>query len=79
MFPGTNCEYDTARAFEKAGAQVETLVFKNLKTQDVEASVAKLTEVIKQSQIIALPGGFSAGMNQMVRVNLLLQYLEIQE
>ena len=61
VFPGTNCEYDTARAFEKAGAQVETLVFKNLKTQDVEASVAKLTEVIKQSQIIALPGGFSAG------------------
>jgi len=61
VFPGTNCEYDTARAFQKAGAEVETLVFRNLTGKDVEESVMALTKAIEDSQIIALPGGFSAG------------------
>lgn len=61
VFPGTNCEYDTARAFEKAGAEAKTLVFRNMTAKDVEASVQALSDAIKASQIIALPGGFSAG------------------
>jgi phosphoribosylformylglycinamidine synthase (EC 6.3.5.3) len=61
VFPGTNCEYDTARAFEKAGAEVDTLVFRNLTPKDVNESVKAFAESIKKAQIIALPGGFSAG------------------
>lgn len=61
VFPGTNCEYDTAKAFRKAGAEVETLVFRNLTSNDVEESIKALSDSINNSQIIALPGGFSAG------------------
>jgi len=61
IFPGSNCEYDTALAFQKAGGDVETLVFRNLSSQDIEESIAAMAEAIKKSQIIALPGGFSAG------------------
>ncbi|GAB6107867.1 phosphoribosylformylglycinamidine synthase [Fusibacter bizertensis] len=61
VFPGTNCEYDTANAFEKAGAIVDTVVFRNLTPSDVSASVDEMVKRIKQAQIIALPGGFSAG------------------
>ncbi|MEG1501195.1 MAG: phosphoribosylformylglycinamidine synthase subunit PurQ, partial [Clostridiales bacterium] len=61
VFPGTNCEYDTQRAFEKAGAQVETVILRNLTPQDIGDSVKFLTEKIKNCQIIAFPGGFSAG------------------
>lgn len=60
-FPGTNCEYDTARAFEQAGAEVEVAVFKNLSSKDIMASVDHMVKLINQSQIIAIPGGFSAG------------------
>lgn len=60
-FPGTNCEYDTARAFRQAGGEVETLIFRNLTSQQVEESLATLAAEIKQSQILMLPGGFSAG------------------
>ncbi len=60
-FPGTNCEYDTKRAFERAGAEAEIFVFKNLSTQDVQESIAQMNKIIRQSQIIAFPGGFSAG------------------
>ncbi|WP_129595941.1 phosphoribosylformylglycinamidine synthase [Anaerophilus nitritogenes] len=60
-FPGTNCEYDMQRVFEKAGAIPKTLIFKNLKHQDIEESIESMVEHIKNSQIIALPGGFSAG------------------
>ncbi|MFP4016693.1 MAG: phosphoribosylformylglycinamidine synthase [Halanaerobiales bacterium] len=60
-FPGTNCEYDTARVFEKAGAIVEDFVFKNLNPVMVEESVAAMVRKIDNSQIIMLPGGFSAG------------------
>ena len=60
-FPGTNCEIDTQRAFTRAGADVEVVVFKNLTAAWVEASIASLAEKIKGAQIIALPGGFSAG------------------
>jgi phosphoribosylformylglycinamidine synthase len=61
VFPGTNCEYDTKRAFERAGAKVETFVFKNLSPSDVELSIKEMTKLINESQIVALPGGFSAG------------------
>ncbi|AOT69887.1 phosphoribosylformylglycinamidine synthase [Geosporobacter ferrireducens] len=60
-FPGTNCEVDSARAFEKAGGKVETFVFRNLSASDIENSIAKMAEAIEQAQIIMLPGGFSAG------------------
>ncbi|WP_432662852.1 phosphoribosylformylglycinamidine synthase [Wukongibacter baidiensis] len=61
VFPGTNCEYDTARAFEKAGGIVDTFVLKNLTPSDIEESIAEMARKIGNSQIIALPGGFSAG------------------
>jgi phosphoribosylformylglycinamidine synthase len=61
VFPGTNCEYDTARVFREAGAEAETFVFRNLTPQAVESSLAALADQISQSQILMLPGGFSAG------------------
>ncbi|MCH5297582.1 MAG: phosphoribosylformylglycinamidine synthase [Ruminococcus sp.] len=61
VFPGTNCEVDTARAFEKAGAEVEMLIVKNLKSKDIEETIVKMEEIIKSSQMIMLPGGFSGG------------------
>ena len=61
VFPGTNCEYDTQRAFERAGAKVITKVFKNLDAQDIRDSVREFENAIGQSQIIMFPGGFSAG------------------
>lgn len=61
VFPGTNCEYDAAQAFEKAGANVITQVFKNLSEADILDSVNLFETSIKQSQIIMFPGGFSAG------------------
>ncbi len=61
VFPGTNCEYDSTRAFECAGANVITKVFKNLDAEDIRDSVRIFEENINQSQIIMFPGGFSAG------------------
>ena len=61
VFPGTNCEDDIAAAFEKAGGCAETLIVRNLTPRDVEDSVIRLTKAIDNSQIIMLPGGFSAG------------------
>mgnify|MGYP001632917038 FL=1 len=61
VFPGTNCEYDTARAFERAGAKAETIVIRNLSASAIEESVNVSERAIKQSQIIMLPGGFSGG------------------
>jgi phosphoribosylformylglycinamidine synthase len=61
VFPGTNCEYDTARAFERAGAKVDTLVFRNRTAQDIRDSVFELEKAIAQAQILMFPGGFSAG------------------
>ena len=61
VFPGTNCEYDSAKAFEKAGGLVETLVIRNLNAVDVEQSIQEMVKKINQSQIVMLPGGFSAG------------------
>ena len=60
-FPGTNCEVDTARAFEKAGAQPELLVVKNLTPADIEETILQMEKMIRQAQIIMLPGGFSGG------------------
>ncbi len=61
VFPGTNCEYDSARAFTKAGGVCETFVIKNLVASDIEESAAEMVKQIKNSQIIMIPGGFSAG------------------
>ena len=61
VFPGTNCEYDTKRAFEKAGANVNLMVFRNLTASDVHESVKNMTSLIKKSNMIMIPGGFSAG------------------
>lgn len=61
VFPGTNCEYDSAKAFEKAGGIVETLVIRNLSASQVEQSIEEMVKRIKQAQIVMLPGGFSAG------------------
>lgn len=60
-FPGTNCEDDTARAFERAGAEPHIMIFRNLSSYDIAESINKMAEEINNSQIIALPGGFSAG------------------
>ncbi|MBO8463838.1 MAG: phosphoribosylformylglycinamidine synthase [Firmicutes bacterium] len=61
IFPGTNCEYDCTKAFEKAGAKVVTKVFRNLDAEGIRESVDIFEKEIKQSQIIMFPGGFSAG------------------
>lgn len=61
VFPGTNCEYDTLKAFENAGAEVDTIVFKNLTADNIRESVAAFTEGIRKAQILMFPGGFSAG------------------
>ncbi len=61
VFPGTNCEYDSARAFERAGAKVFTRVFRNLDAEDIRASVTEFEKAIGQAQMIMFPGGFSAG------------------
>ena len=61
VFPGTNCEYDSAKAFERAGANTIIKVFKNLDANGIRESVAEFEAAINQSQIIMFPGGFSAG------------------
>ena len=60
-FPGTNSEYDSAKAFREAGADAEILVFRNLSARHIEESLTALAEKIRQSQILMFPGGFSAG------------------
>ena len=60
-FPGTNCEDDTARAFARAGADPTVFVIRNRTPDDIAASVKEFAEIIRQSQIIAIPGGFSGG------------------
>jgi len=61
VFPGTNCEYDTRRKFEKAGAIVDEFVLNNLSKDEIEASIKIMADKIKNSQIIMFPGGFSGG------------------
>ena len=61
VFPGSNCEYDTARAFAQAGGEPEVLVVRNLSARDIEESVDALAQAIRRSQILMIPGGFSAG------------------
>ena len=61
VFPGTNCEYDSTRAFERAGAEVDVKVFKNLTAEDIHDSVELFEKAIAQAQMIMFPGGFSAG------------------
>lgn len=61
VFPGTNCEYDSKRAFEKAGATVQLVIIRNKTEEDIKNSVDELEAAIKTAQIVMLPGGFSAG------------------
>ena len=61
VFPGTNCEYDSRKAFEHAGARVITRVFRNLDAEDIRSSVEEFEKAIGQAQMIMFPGGFSAG------------------
>lgn len=61
VFPGTNCEYDTARAFETAGGIADVFIFKNLSRREIEESICVMATRIDNSQIIAIPGGFSGG------------------
>ena len=61
VFPGTNCEYDSKKAFERAGAEVDVRVFRNLSAQDIRESVEEFEKAISQAKIIMFPGGFSAG------------------
>ncbi|MFI3230711.1 MAG: phosphoribosylformylglycinamidine synthase, partial [bacterium] len=61
IFAGTNCEYDLTKSFNKAGGEVETFVFNNLTTSHMQESIDKMTDLINSSQIVMLPGGFSAG------------------
>ena len=61
VFPGTNCEYDSAKAFERAGAKVVTKVFRNLNAEDIRESVEEFEKAISGAQMIMFPGGFSAG------------------
>ena len=60
-FPGTNCEIDSARAFEKAGAETEILVVKNLSVSDIEETIDRMEKAIRRAQIVMIPGGFSGG------------------
>ncbi|MBR3958508.1 MAG: phosphoribosylformylglycinamidine synthase [Bacteroidales bacterium] len=60
-FPGTNCEYDSARAFNRAGAESEIIVFRNQNGQQIRESVDAYIDAIRRSQIVMIPGGFSAG------------------
>ena len=61
VFPGTNCEIDTKRAFEKAGAETEILVVQNLCAKDIEYTIDRMEKAIRSSQIIMIPGGYSGG------------------
>ncbi len=61
VFPGTNCEYDSAQAFQRAGADVNIKIFRNRNAQDITESVAEFKKAIENAQIIMFPGGFSAG------------------
>lgn len=61
VFPGTNCEYDSKRAFEKAGGEADVFVFRNGSQQDIKSSIEDMVNMINKSQIIMIPGGFSAG------------------
>ncbi len=61
VFPGTNCEYDTARRFTEAGAEAETFVINNMTPNKVDESLATMAKKISESQIVMIPGGFSAG------------------
>ena len=61
VFPGTNCEYDSARAFRNAGAEVSELVLNNMNKDLLNESIINIEKAIRQSQIVMIPGGFSAG------------------
>jgi phosphoribosylformylglycinamidine synthase len=61
VFPGTNCEYDSAAAFRRAGGIPETILIRNLSADDIESSIKQLTTSLNNSQILMLPGGFSGG------------------
>jgi phosphoribosylformylglycinamidine synthase len=76
-FAGTNCEYDTARAFEKAGALTRTFIVRNLSVEDIEWSFGELARLIDKCNILAIPGGFSGGDEPEARANSSRLSLEI--
>ena len=74
VFPGTNCEYDSKRAFERAGATVQLVLMRNKTAKEMKDSVDELEAAIRQSQIMMLPVDLVPGMNQKVLVSLLQRY-----
>ena len=71
VFPGTNCEVDTARAFEAAGAQTDILVVRNLSPAEIEDTLREMEKRIRQAQILMFPGGFSAATNRTAPASLI--------
>ncbi|HPE39303.1 MAG TPA: phosphoribosylformylglycinamidine synthase [Bacillota bacterium] len=61
VFPGTNCEYDTARAFERAGADADVMVIRNRSSEEIKASLMEMSQRIKNANMVMIPGGFSGG------------------
>ena len=79
VFPGTNCDYDTARAFRKAGAEVRSSVLCNLESDDILRSIAEMKRQISECHILALSGGFSAGDEPDGSAKLIVNVLNNQE
>ncbi len=79
VFPGTNCEFDTALAFNEAGAETEVYVIKNQTSEDIKNSVKDLAHLIKESQILMLPGGFSGGDEPDGSAKLIASFLRSPE
>lgn len=76
--PGTNCEVDSARAFERAGADTDIFIMRNRDAAELKESVEEMARRISRSQIVMFPGGFSAGMNRMEAASLLRPYSATQ-
>ena len=77
VFPGTNCEMDSKRAFERAGGEVEMQILANLTPEVLDESIHQMAKKIRQSQIIMIPGDSAAEMNRMVPQNLSRRYFGI--
>lgn len=76
--PGTNCEVDSARAFERAGADTDIFIMRNRDAAELKESVEEMARRISRSQIVMFPGGFPQGMNRMEAASLLRPYSATQ-